>query len=297
MKYRRHLFLYNDSIRKGCFFMGKHYTVHKINADTFVLEEKSWMGQALCYLVCGEKKALLIDTGTGCQGLADTVRELTDLTVTVANTHAHIDHIGGNHEFGEIWFHEKDREIFQKHVNPEYTFGLLEKELPPLLRAPLKALTRKRLSISTKGNYHYFGDDAVFELGDREIEVIPTPGHTPGGVCFLDRRERMLFTGDTLCEWGVLLHFPGEGCPAEVYRDSLLRLKALEGAYDTIWPGHHGFPVEKSYLDEYLACASQIVEKTAVYGETKGRRCAKYKRILITVPKEDAYDDRQLVER
>ena len=248
------------------------------------------MGQALCYLVCGEKKALLIDTATGCGGLAETVRSLTKLPVTVVNTHAHVDHIGGNHEFEDIWFHEKDRKIFLLHTNPDYTFGLLEGELPPLLRAPLKVLVRKRLSISGEGNYHYFGDDAVFHLGKRDIEVVPTPGHTPGCVCFLDRGERMLFSGDTLCEWGVLLHFPGEGCPVEVYRDSLLRLQALEDDYDTIWPGHHGFPVEKDYLDEYLACATGIVEKTADYGETKGRRCAKYKRILITVPKEDMHD-------
>lgn len=270
--------------------MGKHHKIHKLNDSTFVLEEKTWMGQCLCYLLCGKEKALLIDTGTGCGGLAETVRTLTDLPVIVANTHAHVDHIGGNHEFAEIWYHEADRRIFELHTNPDYTFGLLEGEIPSLLRKPLKALTRKRLSISTEGDYHYFGDDMVFHLGERDVEVVPTPGHTPGGVCFLDRKERMLFSGDSLCEWGVLLHFQGEGCPPEVYRKSLLRLKELEDAYDTVWGGHHGFPVEKSYLDEYLACVSQIVDGTAAYGETKGRRCAFYGRILITVPKEAAYD-------
>ena len=271
--------------------MGKHYTVHKLNQNTYALEEKTWMGQGLCYLLCGRKKALLIDTGTGCGGLSETVRNLTSLPVIAANTHAHIDHIGGNHEFDEVWFHQADREIFALHTNPDYTFGLLEGELPPILRKPLKRMTRKRLSISAEGEYHYFGDDAVFHLGDRDVEVVPTPGHTPGGVCFLDRGERMLFSGDTLCEWGVLLHFPGEGCPIEVYRQSLLRLKNLADAYDTIWPGHHGFPVDKSYLEEYLTCALQVIENTASYGETKGRRCASYGRILITLPKEEKHDE------
>lgn len=262
----------------------QNYTVHPIDKQTFVIEEKTRVMQALCYLLCGEERALLIDTGSGHDDLPQTVRSLTSLPVTVANTHAHLDHIGGNHYFNEQWYHEADREIFKLHTDPKYTLGMLTEGLPRPVRALMGLAAKHILQINTAGNYHYFQDGHIVHLGGRDIEVVPTPGHTPGCVCFLDRQARQLFSGDSVCEWGVLLHFAGEGCPPAVYRDSMQRLKDMENTYDTIWPGHHGFPVEKSFVDEYLTCAQQIVDNTASYKKTKGRDCAYYKRILITVP-------------
>lgn len=262
----------------------KKYKVHPIDDKTFAIEEKTMVNQGLCYLICGTKKSLLIDTGLGYDGLKETVESLTDLPVVVANTHGHVDHIGGNHLFREIWLHEADKEIFKKHLNPKYTLKLLVGDAAKPVEMVMKLITKKLLQIDSSGNYHYFGDDKVFDLGERQIEVIPTPGHTPGSVCFLDRQSRQLFSGDSVCEWGVLLHFTGEGCPPAVYENSMERLQGLEDTFDTIWPGHHGFPVDKQYIEEYRSCAGQIENGTAVYGDTKGRRCAKYGRILITVP-------------
>ena len=261
------------------------YTVHSIGKDTFAIEEKTPLNQGLCYLLCGAEKALLIDTGFGYKGFEQTVKGLTDLPVTVANTHAHVDHIGGNHYFDEIWYHEADRKIFALHTDPAYTLDLLADGKPRPVRALFNVLTKSMRAIDVRGSYRYFGDEHVFRLGGREIEVVPTPGHTPGSVCFLDRGSRMLFSGDTVCEWGILLHIPGEGRPPETFRDSMLRLKSLWDAYDMIWPGHHGFPAEKSYVDDYLACAGQIVQGTAEYGTANGSRCARYGRVLITVPR------------
>ncbi|MFV0352913.1 MAG: MBL fold metallo-hydrolase [Oscillospiraceae bacterium] len=264
-----------------------HYTVHPINKNTFALEEKNKGAQGLCYLLIGDEKALLIDTCFGLTGFLPAVKSLTNLPIIVANTHVHVDHIGGNHFFDEIWFHQADKDIFTLHINPEYTLNLLAEGLPAPLRALMGAATKSERSISSAGSYHYFGDEHVFHLGGRDIEVIPTPGHTPGSVCFLDSEARMLFSGDTVCEWGILLHFKGEGCPPEVFLQSMQRLKKEEHRFDTIWPGHHGFPVEKSYIDDYLTCAQQIVEGTVTYSKTKGRTCAKYNRVLITVQQKE----------
>ncbi|MDR1272851.1 MAG: MBL fold metallo-hydrolase [Clostridiales Family XIII bacterium] len=260
------------------------YTVHPIDENTFTIEEKTRFSQGLCYLLCGSEKALLIDTCFGYRGFEKTVKSLTDLPVTVANTHAHLDHIGGNHFFGEIWYHEADRGIFALHTDPGYLLDMATEGMSGPKRILVRLLAKNVLSIDPSGNYKYFGDEQVFHLGERDVEVVPAPGHTPGSVCFLDRQARMLFSGDTVCEWGVLLHIPGEGCPPEVFLSSMLRLKGLWDEFDTVWPGHHGFPVDKSYIDDYLACARQIVEGQASYESTKGRRCAKYGRVLITVP-------------
>jgi glyoxylase-like metal-dependent hydrolase (beta-lactamase superfamily II) len=267
------------------------YTVRPIDENTFAIEEKTRFNQGLCYLLCGAERALLIDTCFGLKGFEETVNGLTDLPVTVANTHAHLDHIGGNHFFDEIWYHEADKGIFALHTDPRYTLGIVAEEMPVPARALVGLLARDMLNIDPSGHYRYFQDAHVFRLGGRDVEVIPTPGHTPGSVCFLDRRAGMLFSGDTVCEWGVLLHIAGEACPPSVFLDSMARLKGLWDAFDSVWPGHHGFPAEKSSIDDYLVCARQITEGSANYGLTKGRKgraCVRFGRVLITVPDEIA---------
>ncbi len=94
------------------------YTVHPIDENTFAIEEKTRLNQGLCYLLCGGEKALLIDTCFGYRGFAETVKSLTGLPVVVANTHAHLDHIGGNHFFDELWYHEADKDIFPEMFVP-----------------------------------------------------------------------------------------------------------------------------------------------------------------------------------
>lgn len=264
--------------------MSKEYTAHPIGDKTFAIEEKTALNQGLCYLICGETKALLVDTGLGYPSLRETVASLTTLPVAVVNTHAHVDHIGGNYMFDEIWFHEKDKEVFNKHIDPKHTFAMLTEGMPSIIKPLIKLITKKMLVVDPSGNYKYFDDNSVFDLGGRIIEIIPTPGHTPGSVCFLDRESRMLFSGDTLCEQGVLLHFE-ECSPPETFLESIKRIAALRDEIDTVWPGHHGYPVEKSYIDEYLTCAQQIVDRTAEYKTVSGRKAACCGRIMVSVPK------------
>lgn len=266
--------------------MAKNYTAHPIHENTWLIEEKTKLNQGLCYLICGEDKALLVDTGVGYKDLPEIVHALTDLPIEVVNTHGHVDHIGGNHFFDHIWLHEKDRKIFRHHTDSGYTLVLLTEGMPAIAKPILRILMKSILHVDPSGNYHYFGDEKVFHLGNRDIAVIPTPGHTPGSVCLLDRKNKLLFTGDTICERGILLHFKGEGCPPEVYHQSVEKIIACQQDFDTIWPGHHGYPVSKDYLAEYAACSRQIVDGTATYREEGGRRYACYGRIMISVQKE-----------
>lgn len=266
--------------------MATNYTSYPINENTYLIEEKTRLNQGLCYLLCGEKKAILIDTGVGYSDLPEIIRQLTDLPVEVVNTHGHVDHIGGNHFFGLIWLHERDQEIFKKHTDASYTLNLLTEGKPDHMKPMLKEVMKDILHVDPSGTYHYFGDGTVFHLGGRDVEVIPTPGHTPGSVCLLDRENRLLFSGDTICERGILLHFKGEGCPPAKFHESVKKLISLQDHFDTIWPGHHGYPVSKDYLAEYEACSRQIIEGSAVYEEEGGRKYACYSRIRISVPSD-----------
>lgn len=77
------------------------------------------------YLVVGEEKAALIDTGMGFPGLRQLVERLTDKPVIVLNTHGHLDHIGGNDEFGCIYLHPDDLAVYAEHGMESYRSGVI----------------------------------------------------------------------------------------------------------------------------------------------------------------------------
>jgi len=77
----------------------KWFEVYKLIDDTYAIYEPYQFEEAISYLVIGKKRAIIIDTGTGIGDLKQVVSELTDLPVSVVNTHTHWDHIGNNYQF------------------------------------------------------------------------------------------------------------------------------------------------------------------------------------------------------
>lgn len=260
------------------------YKITPLDPRTYAVEEKTPFTQALCYLLCGEDAALLVDTGMPFGDIKKVAQKLTSLPVTVVNTHAHVDHIGSNFRFDAICYHGDDRPVFALHTSPDYIAELMAYALPPAAR-PLAPVIKRLMRAKTSGQYSYIQDGHVFHLGGRDIEVLHTPGHSPGCVCLLDRQVRMLFTGDTLCEWGILLDLACS-CPPETYLASVRRIKALSPAFDRILPGHHGWPVDKGCIDDYEACAAGILDGSAQIEADGNHRAAKYGRVLITLPPE-----------
>jgi glyoxylase-like metal-dependent hydrolase (beta-lactamase superfamily II) len=263
------------------------YKLIPIDDRTTVIEEKRLGFQCLCYLLTGENRALLIDTGFGLGDMAALVKTLTDKPVWVVNTHAHFDHIGNNHQFSGFFLGRADEEVLRHHSDTAYLWRLSAALIPPplwfLIHPTLNRLFRpKPLGIKT-----LIDDGYVFDLGGRRLEVISTPGHSPGSLCILDRERRILFTGDTLCNRGVLLNLEFS-CPPEVYGLSLERLFRLAGAYDRIYPGHHGFPVPPDRLEEYRAAVRGILTGSLpLKRRGKGPSAAlqaSYGKVLITLP-------------
>jgi len=99
-------------------------------------------------------------------------------------------------------------------------------------------------------------DGKVFDLGNRRIEVIHVPGHTPGSICFLDHKDKVLYTGDndnTL----VWLH-PQDALPLDIYLKSLQKLDRRAQEFTTLFPGH-GEPLDKAFIRDQIGCAEQII--------------------------------------
>ena len=91
--------------------MDSWFTVEQIDQDTFVISEYRHWEETHCYLLCGTKRAILIDTGLGVSNIREVIDGLTKLPVTVITTHVHWDHIGGHKYFQgvpQMILHDED---------------------------------------------------------------------------------------------------------------------------------------------------------------------------------------------
>lgn len=172
----------------------------------------------------------LIDTGTGfnftrLRTIFSALKKKFDDVKHVVNTHAHFDHVGGNGYFfnAKVSVHEQDAPILEK--------GDTERSAADFFGGNLKAR-----SVENK-----FKEGDKIKLGKLELEVIHTPGHSPGSVCLYDRKGKLLFSGDTIFADGVGRSDFIDGDP-EALRSSIEKLLKLD--VKTMLPGH-GEPVLK----------------------------------------------------
>ena len=152
----------------------------------------------------------------------------------------------------------------------------LSKEL--LAQAPYKEILEKQMMLPNKA-YEPIYEGMCIDIGERKLQIITTPGHSPGSICILDINHRYLFSGDSICEAGVLLNLPGAGS-VETYLTSMLRLKEYAAAFDVIYAGHQTIPLEPSWIDDYIGCAREIL-KQPVQPEMIQEKRSDYKRAGI----------------
>ena len=177
-------------------------------------------------LACGDtKEAVIVDPGGETEKIAEIVAHY-DLTVrAIVHTHAHLDHIYCTGDVkqahgGEVCLHRGDAFLYDNLVRQAAMFGWQVRPGTPVER------------------WIEHGDRLA--LGKRTLEVIHTPGHTPGSVCFeIDDPDagRLLFAGDTLFKRSIgRTDLPG-GDGAQIVRS--IRERLYTRSLDTkVIPGH-----------------------------------------------------------
>jgi glyoxylase-like metal-dependent hydrolase (beta-lactamase superfamily II) len=108
-------------------------------------------------------------------------------------------------------------------------------------------------------------DGDVIELGDRNLEVIHTPGHSPDSICLLDRDAKLLWTGDTFYSGAIYLHLPGSDL--DTFINSYEKMIALSTLYEKLMPSHNEPWVSKDILQEVMKAAQEIVAGKGEYTE------------------------------
>lgn len=174
------------------------------------------------FLVLGEERALLFDTGFGDTEVLAAVRTLTDLPIDLVLTHGDPDHVGGLGDFTSCRLHPGD----------------WHKITAPVSLTPLAE-----------------GD--VLRCGRFAFEVIAIPGHTPGSVAFYDRVQKILLPGDSVQQGGPIYMFgPDRDLPR--YIQSLEKLAAQIPADVAVFPCHSACPIDASFIARDLADARAL---------------------------------------
>ena len=104
-------------------------------------------------------------------------------------------------------------------------------------------------------------DGEIIDLGGRTLECIAFLSHTAGSMCFLDRKERLLFSGDCVNR-SVILPRQQDGSMriVEQYHDSLMKLMNREKEFEALAIGHNGPLEDKSLIRDYITLSEGLLD-------------------------------------
>jgi glyoxylase-like metal-dependent hydrolase (beta-lactamase superfamily II) len=205
------------------------------------LDTDTWLVQGdgcTSYLVVGDERGVLIDTGYATENIQAYVQTLTRKPVRwVANTHGHFDHTGGNG-----WF----------------DLAYMSAQAADIARIPYPSKTR--LDYPLDYPIEIVGDGDEIDLGGRVLEVIEIPAHAPSSVAFLDRRGRYLFTGDEVAPFTMLYWQQDEPQPTvQQYARNMEKLLRRRAEFDSVLYGHGQGAQDASLVEDCLENARRIL--------------------------------------
>jgi len=180
-----------------------------------------------CYLVWDDqtKEAVVIDPADAGSEISDEIQRLNLKLLMVLATHGHFDHLLAAMDLKLMYnipMGVSKLDMFLLERQKETAEHFLRHHVDTL------NITETEVDLSIAKN---------ILLGDEKLKVIKTPGHTPGGVCFYDEGQKLLFTGDTLFAEGSVGSTNHNYSSMSELRKSLRML--LELPEETIvLPGH-----------------------------------------------------------
>lgn len=230
------------------------FTVDPIDENTFCISENSHWEQTHCYLLNGSSHSLLIDTGLGVCDIGRIVRELTDKTVIVVTTHAHWDHIGGHGCFSTHYVHPFEASWLQGAfpLPVELVRNMVSDcaELPP-------DFCIDRYTLFSCDHIGFLQDGEILSLGNRKIQALHTPGHSPGHLCFYEADRGYLFTGDLVYAGTLYAHYPSTDPKAFLH--SLERISGYP--FKRVFPGHYTLDLVPQLVFDMLFAFRELDEK------------------------------------
>ncbi len=226
----------------------KHFEISKHKDYLYVIKENISLVHPVytndplnMYLILGTHTALLIDTGCGLYPLKPVVDELIgEKKLLIFNTHTHWDHILGNEEFGEVYVHEKEAAIISKPYDTSH-FRDSPNEI-------VNKYAEKNFLIPPAKVINTLKDGDVFDLGEINVEIMHTPGHSPGSICLITSTGE-LFTSD-VAYYGDQFLPKKEEFPQVLNTLSELIALCEKQKNLELYPSHRNYPCDITLLTD-----------------------------------------------
>lgn len=216
-------------------FKNEQVTATQLKKDVIIFDTHD---HSSMYLIIGSQRSALIDTGTKVDGLDKIIRQLTNKPVDVILTHFHADHAGSAMEFSDVWIGKEDIPLLAENIRNSST------------------------------HIHAVKDGQVFNLGNKELQILSTPGHTPGSLTVLDPQDHCCYSGDSFGSGEVWLQCKPIQPIESFYTSCQKILKMMDkNKISDIWCGHHfyasfwskGKPIDRSYIETMSELAKKIM--------------------------------------
>lgn len=229
------------------------YSVRRLHDDITYICEPHIQEFYRCNIwhVRGRDRDMLIDSGMGVVSLREWVPLVTEREVIAVASHTHFDHIGCHHEFECRAVHSAEADLLanptrENTLADPYATDEIFDALPPepycstcytLKRAPATRLLE---------------DSDVIDLGDRQFEVIHTPGHSPGGIALYEKATEILFSGDILYDGPLIedtYHSNADDYLASMERLLQLKVRLVHGGHFPSFSGERYRDLITDWLD------------------------------------------------
>lgn len=235
--------------------MNNWFEVQKLDETTFVICEHGHWEKMNSYVLVGQNKALVIDSGLGIGKIKPVVEAITMLPIVAVATHVHWDHIGGHGEFEDICVHENEKEWLEKGIPIPLHVIRAQVVKEPFIIDPPKDFDIESYNVYRGTPTRILADNDRIDLGDRIIRVIHTPGHSPGHMCFYDERHGYLFSGDLIYEGMLYANYPSTSPVEFLY--SVLKISQLKNLV-RIFPAHNKVNIQISVIEDTLSLLDSI---------------------------------------
>ena len=200
--------------------------IMQLTKDTYRVEDD----RVRYFILEGTEKALMIDSSMNNTNAIDAAHKvIVDKPIELINTHADRDHIAGNGAFDKMYMSPAEEENYRANGG--------------------------------KGTIIPVKEGDIIDLGNRPIEIIDMPGHTPGSIGLLDINNRILYSGDSV-QSGIIFMF-GKYRNMEDYLKSMKKLDKIKDRFDIIYPCHADCPVYPDLIPKLIEGAEQVLSGKA----------------------------------
>lgn len=212
-------------------------TIKPINDWAFYFRD----GIKYAYVICGTKNAMVIDMGLNVPDFRDLISPyIGSLEVIPVLTHAHHDHRKNAYQFNGVWVHKDGSAIVGCQGREEYLQLMAERHGQVVHPFPTGYYPLEDIELKVAETCGELKEGMIFSLGNRDVIVYETPGHSPDSVSFLV--EGILFAGDIVkpaLSQGSIDHYAHfYESNLRDYHLSLCKLMDSSNGIHTICSGH-----------------------------------------------------------